>query len=333
MLASICMLISAVSFSLMAVLINFSYRDKIAISQLIVVRAIIMGIFCVGWLKLHRHPLLGPKDLRRYIYIRAAVSGTAIAFGWYAFVLIDNGDAVALISTFPVMCTVGAYIFLHEKIGWLSAAAVCLTIVGSTLICRPQFLFPRQSSNRPGTLGVVLALCCAFFHAVDFLVIKRARDSSPLVLVFACSIGAGVAGILTAFIFVGWDVFPSFSKVGLMVCTGFLGFTGQIFGVLGTQNIAVRSAAILKSSETVFGYIFQVVFLSEPKPNLLVIIGVVSVISAVILSTFESSKKPGLKHNAYKCCSKSTDQMNERVPLLEGASIGRLAVEKSGESC
>jgi len=80
-----------------------------------------------------------------------------------------------------------------------------------------------------------------------------------------------------------------------MTLLSIAGLLGQVCGVYGAQNIAVSFGAVLKSSETVFAYIFQVVFLAEPMPDVTISIGVVLVISAIILIAY-SKKESNLNY-------------------------------------
>jgi len=81
-----------------------------------------------------------------------------------------------------------------------------------------------------------------------------------------------------------------------MTLLSIAGLLGQVCGVYGAQNIAVSFGAVLKSSATVFAYIFQVLFLAEPMPDLTVSIGVVLVISAIILIAVYSKKESNLNY-------------------------------------
>jgi len=189
--------------------------------------------------------------------------------------------------------------FLNEEIGYACAVATCLTVIGSTIISRPKFLFPTLSNEdeRPDSLGIGLALVGSVMLALDLVVIKRLKDCHPLVLILAFCLGGGLAGVATAFIlFEDWVQIPNLLQVGLITCVTIVGLTGQVCGVYGAQNVAVSFGAVLKSSETIFAYIFQVIFLAEPMPDLTVSIGVVLVISAIILIAVNSKKESNLTY-------------------------------------
>jgi len=189
--------------------------------------------------------------------------------------------------------------FLHEEIGYACAVATCLTVIGSTIISRPKFLFPSLSNEdeRPDAIGIGLALVCSLMLALDLVVIKRLKDCHPLVLILAFCLGGGLAGVATAFIlFEEWVLFPNLIQVGLITCVTIVGLAGQVCGVYGAQNLAVSFGAVLKSSETIFAYIFQVIFLAEPIPDLTVSIGVLLVISAIIIIAINSKNESNLNY-------------------------------------
>jgi len=300
-LSSICIVISAMLFALMAALINLANRQGIPISQVLIVRTVIMGGTSAAYLNLQQHSLLGPKEVRWWIFIRGIVGGLTVFAVWDSVILLNTGDALTLASTFPVISAIGGYVFFNEKIGWKSAVATCLTVIGATLICRPGFIFSSQNSEEnhhsAATLGVVYALCGSLLIATDLLIVKRLRDCKPSQLIFAYAFGCGLIGIILAIISQGWVFWPSYSQLELMIATAIAGTFGQIFIVVGSQNVNVGFGAVLKSSETIFGYVFQVVILAEPAPDLVITIGVALVISAVILSSIESANKQNFKYS------------------------------------
>jgi len=106
--ASLSILVSALCFSVMTTVINLANRTGIPVTQLIVIRLLTNGVFCATWLKIRGHALLGLKKTRKWVFIRGVVQGIAVVCAWNSVVLLNNGDAVALISTFPIMSTVGA---------------------------------------------------------------------------------------------------------------------------------------------------------------------------------------------------------------------------------
>jgi len=84
-----------------------------------------------------------------------------------------------------------------------------------------------------------------------------------------------------------------------MTLLSIAGLLGQVCGVYGAQNIAVSFGAVLKSSETVFAYIFQVIFLAESMPDIIVSIGVALVISAIVLIAVYSKKESKLDYQQF----------------------------------
>ncbi|MBI4185413.1 MAG: DMT family transporter [Proteobacteria bacterium] len=127
-------------------------------------------------------PLLlrtGIEGIRTTRHRAYALRGAATAFvtiTWvYALALMPVDKATALNFTVPIFCTLGAALFLGERVGPRRLAAVAVGILGSLIILRPGF-----QSFEPAAL---LPLATAAGMAANWLLLRFLATTEPAVRV------------------------------------------------------------------------------------------------------------------------------------------------------
>jgi drug/metabolite transporter (DMT)-like permease len=128
---------------------------------------------------LRRNPL--PRSLVRLFAIRGAVHAVGVLLWFYAMTQIPIAEVTALNYLSPVYISIGAALFLGERLAMRRIVAIGAALVGVLLILRPGF---REVS--PGHLAM---LCTAMLFAVSYLIAKRTTDlASPATVVAMLSI-------------------------------------------------------------------------------------------------------------------------------------------------
>jgi len=113
-------------------------------------------------------------------FIRGVLGGAAMVTWFYSLAMIPVGDATALSFSVVVFTSVGAVLFLSERMGLRRWAAVLIGLVGTLIMLRPG-----TQAMEP---GAVVALASSLFWAATLLVVKvLTRTDSGMTIVFYSS--------------------------------------------------------------------------------------------------------------------------------------------------
>ena len=150
--------------------------------------------------------------------VRGIVGGISMLTWFYALSLIPVADATALSFTVVIFASLGAVLFLKERMGKHRRAAIAIGIIGTFFILKPGTLDLN--------LGALIALVSSFFWAIALLTVKvLARTDSPLTIVFYSSVYFTIlAGIPAAYF---WTE-PNIAQLGLLICVGIFATIAQL---------------------------------------------------------------------------------------------------------
>lgn len=222
--------------------------------------------------RLRRMPL--PPSLVRLFAIRGAFHTLGVALWFYAMTQITIAEVTALNYLSPVYITIGAAIFLGERLAFRRIAAVLVALVGVVLILRPGF---RELSP-----GHVAMLGTAILFAVSYLIAKRTTDlASPTMVVAMLSVFVtiGLAPLAAAV----W-VTPTLVQLAWLFLVAAFATAGHF-----TMTLAFRAAPVSVTQPVTFLQLVWatllgwVVFGEDPDPWVLaggmIIVGAVSFIA------------------------------------------------------
>ncbi len=117
---------------------------------------------------------------RLYGY-RGLAHGVGVMLWFYAMARIPIAEVTAIGYTAPIFVTIGAAIFLGERIQFRRVVAVMVAFFGAMVILRPGF---QELSS-----GQLAQLCAAPLFAMSFLFAKKfTDDEDPGVIVFMLSL-------------------------------------------------------------------------------------------------------------------------------------------------
>ena len=156
------MLVAAIGFSSMAMMIRTAsfYFHPLEVGFF---RSLFGGLLMLPWVFRAGGQALRTRRVGAH-FARSAVSVAAL-FGYFtALAYIPLAEAAALTFTAPLFATVGAALFLGEKVGLRRAAAVVIGFGGTLLILRPG------SSTLSGP--ALLVLMSSAFVAGEMLLTK-----------------------------------------------------------------------------------------------------------------------------------------------------------------
>lgn len=216
-----------------------------------------------------RFPTLARTAMPRLHVLRAFAQMGATGFFFLSLNYIGLAEATALTDLNPVLITLGAAVFLGEKLGPRRIAGVLAAMVGAMIIIRPGL-----SVFTPAAL---LPLCCAVCYAAAALLTRKvgATESVWTAMIWGPAVGTVVLTLAAPLYWQGFAAadLPLFA---LLVALG-----------TGAQLCLIRSFSITEASVVApFGYVGIVlatvwgIVLYDEFPDALSLVGASVIVAA-----------------------------------------------------
>jgi len=174
------MLVTGLLFVCVTGIVRYLGSDMPAIEAAFIRYAI--GLVLVApmlWRLVRRPPAAGAMKLYA---ARGLVHGVAVMLWFYAMARVPIAEVTAIGYTSPIFVTIGAAVFLGEKLHARRIAAVAIGFLGTLVILRPGF----ESIS----LGQLAQLAAAPLFAISFLLAKKLTDrEDPTIIVAMLSLG------------------------------------------------------------------------------------------------------------------------------------------------
>jgi drug/metabolite transporter (DMT)-like permease len=173
--------------------------------------------FMLPWL--FRAGLGGLKTSRLKLYVFRTTLGLVSMLCWFtALALLPLSQAVALSFTAPLFATMGAALFLHEKVRGRRWAATAIGFLGVLIIARPEAVGLN--------LGVALAIGSSVISAAITLIVKRLSrtESSSAIVTYMVLIMTPMSLVPALFV---WQT-PPLAIWPYLVATGMFGTAGHL---------------------------------------------------------------------------------------------------------
>uniref|UniRef100_A0A7S2R0F9 EamA domain-containing protein n=1 Tax=Eucampia antarctica TaxID=49252 RepID=A0A7S2R0F9_9STRA len=305
------LLISAALFSVMGSFVHLAANeDDLPPTQLVFMRAIFQGSLIVlamfqwrvkdvtttnnntvRWISVHG--VFGDNSkVRNVVIARGMVGSISFICYYHAMSALPLGDAVAVLSLHPIVTVlVAPHILPDEPFRLVHFIAAICSVVGTTWIARPTFLFPssatsteQHSNNAMGYAVAVLGSCAA---SGVILLIRRAgkMKANTLQLLFSWAVFGILMSLFVAAITLSlpsWH-WPT-SKQAWLYILGLCSF-GSVAHFL--MNYAGRIApaglaSIVRSTDIVWSYVMQILIF-HAIPSRMTIWGVALIILSLSL--------------------------------------------------
>lgn len=216
-----------------------------------------------------RFPALARTAMPRLHVLRAFAQMGATGFFFLSLNYIGLAEATALTDLNPVLITLGAAVFLGEKLGPRRIAGVLVAMLGAMIIIRPGL-----SVFTPAAL---LPLCCAVCYAAAALLTRKvgATESVWTAMIWGPAVGTVVLTLAAPFYWQGFEAadLPLFA---LLVALG-----------TGAQLCLIRSFSVTEASIVApFGYVgivfatFWGIVLYDEFPDALSMLGASVIVAA-----------------------------------------------------
>ncbi|MEM6636378.1 MAG: DMT family transporter [Pseudomonadota bacterium] len=229
------MLVTGANFVAVTAIVKI-VGDELPAAQSAFMRYFLGLVFIIPMLPSMRRELPSKAEIRLFA-VRGFVHSIGVMAWFYAMTRITLAEVTALNYLNPVFVTIGAAIFLGERLAIRRILAVVVALMGAMVIVRPGF---RELD--PGHLSI---LSTALLFAVSYLIAKHMADRySPEVVVGWLSVFVTIG--LAPFAAAVW-VTPSWSATGWI-------FLVAVFATAGhySMSAAFRAAPIAVTQPVTF---------------------------------------------------------------------------------
>ncbi len=251
------------------------------VGQVIFLVSVPGGIIFAIWARLQGHRWFSPVLLMRPVLVRNMAEMLATVGFISALALIPLSTLSAVIQVNPLLVTLGAALFLGERVGWRRWSAIFVGLFGVLLI------------TRPGTEGsdasILLAVIAAIGLSLRDLATRPVPRTVPTTLLSSYSFAfAALAGlIITPF-------FGAFEPV-LLEQVGWLALGSgmvliAIFAITSAMRVGDISAVTpFRYTRLVFALIIAVLVFGE-RPDTLTLIGAAIVVASGLYSFWREAQ-------------------------------------------
>jgi drug/metabolite transporter (DMT)-like permease len=226
-------------------------------------------------------PMLDARLSRRQLGLfgaRGLVHTFGVMLWFYAMTRISIAEVTAMNYLNPVYVTLGAWLFLGERLAARRLLAVAAALLGALVILRPGF---REIES-----GHVAMLGTAMFFGVSYLLAKLlSGEVSPVVIVGMLSVTVTVG--LAPFAAAVW-VTPTLAQVGWMFLVACLATAGHYTMTLAFAAAPVTVTQPVTFLQLLWSVLLGAAFFAEPVDGWVVLGGLV-ILSSVTFITWREA--------------------------------------------
>ena len=237
-------------------------------------------VFIIPMIKPIRDAHLSQRAIRLFA-LRGLVHSIGVACWFYAMTKISIAEVTAMNYLSPVYVTIGAALFLGERLASRRIAAVCFGLLGAFIILRPGF--------REISVGHISMMLTALMFAGSYLIAKIMADEvSPIVVVGMLSIMVTI-GLFPMAVAV-WET-PTWTQIAWMFLLACLATAGHY-----TMTLALAAAPITVTQPVTFLQLVWAVLLGtlifhEPIDHWVIVGGLVILGSVLFITWREYALK------------------------------------------
>ncbi|MEM1286836.1 MAG: DMT family transporter [Pseudomonadota bacterium] len=250
--------------------------DELSISQMIVMRGVIILIFliAIGRFTGGLDRLPGLKD--RVVFLRAAAECSATLLYYQAITRVPIANANAVLQIIPLLIVAAAALFLGEKVGWRRWLAILTGFCGVMLVVQPC----ADAFQGP----IVFALGAALFYSFRDLSTRFIDNDLSAVSInlvtSSCVILMGVVLIP----FQDWHI-PSIQSIAVLALAASFLTMAYIAVTVAMRTGDVSASAPFRYSIVVWALLIDVIIFAN-IPSALTIIGILITVGSGLYLIF-----------------------------------------------
>ncbi|MFX4298766.1 MULTISPECIES: DMT family transporter [Roseobacteraceae] len=239
----------------------------------------LLGIaFLIPMLGDVRRANLTPRQWKLFTF-RGLFHSIGVALWFYAMTRIPIAELTAINYLAPVFVSIGAALFLGERLAARRIFAVIVALVGAAVILRPGF---REVAN-----GHIAMLLAAMVFSGSYLLAKIMSDEvRPTVILF----------MLTVFVTIGlaplaaldW-VTPTWGQLGVLTCVALFAQAGHFTMTLAFAAAPVTVTQPITFLQLVWATLLGLLVFNEPV-DIWVVLGGVLILASVTFITWREAQ-------------------------------------------
>ncbi|XP_020230481.1 uncharacterized protein LOC109811217 isoform X2 [Cajanus cajan] len=288
----LCVALSSTIYFLMGVLTNIFSVQAIPLFETAFTRCTIILILSYLWLRRSEQPPFGTPHVRIILLLRALTGCISMSSFVYCFKKLPFSQAIVLNSTIPIMASIMARIFLHEKLKVADIAILACSFFGVLFFFREmlategQLVKAKQASNAYAKKGHhIFAILSGLFSSImcgtSYCLIRAGAKASnqPLLTVFSFGLLASPAMGLCTYIFEDF-VLPGFQCILLMLVLSILAFFAEVLLARGLQLERPGKVANIQYLEAALRQLWSLAF-TRVAPSFDHLVGVLLIVISV----------------------------------------------------
>jgi drug/metabolite transporter (DMT)-like permease len=234
-------------------------------------------VFLLPMLKDVREAHLTPRQWKLF-GMRGLFHSVGVMLWFYSMTRIPIADVTAINYLSPVFVTIGAVIFLRERLAMRRIAAVIIALVGAAIILRPGF---REIST-----GHLAMMVTAVVFAGSYLTAKIMADEvKPTVVVAMLSIFVTIG--LAPFAFMTW-ITPTMNDIGLLFIVACFATAGHYAMTLAFAAAPVTVTQPVTFLQLVWAVLLGALVFGEPV-DIWVVFGGLLILASVSFITWREA--------------------------------------------
>ncbi|WP_066710661.1 DMT family transporter [Celeribacter ethanolicus] len=256
---------------------------------LLAISVVSAGIF-LTWALLRGDPVFVPRNWRPVILIRALTEAVASVAFVTALSRVEISTVAAVFQSMPLAVTLGAALFLGERVGWRRWSAITLGFVGVLMIIRPG-----MSGFEPQALWVLIAVVAITTRDLMTRVMDAAVPST--VVSFQAFLAVIPAALLNLWLSGAAPVAPDLSLAFQTLIAILAGAAGYTLIVAGMRLGDASAVTPFRYSRLVFTMIGGVLVFHE-RPDLMTLAGSALIIASGLYTFLRERKRARLDREA-----------------------------------
>lgn len=241
-------------------------------------RYVLGMVFLIPMLGDVRRAKLTPRQWKLFTF-RGLFHAIGVSLWFYAMTRIPIAELTAINYLAPVFVSIGAALFLGERLAARRIFAVIVALLGTAVILRPGF---RAVSD-----GHIAMLLAAAVFSGSYLLAKIMTDEvKPTVVVFMLTIFVSLG--LAPLAALDW-VTPTWGQVGVLALVAMFAQAGHYTMTLAFAAAPVTVTQPITFLQLVWATLLGLLVFSEPV-DLWVVLGGVLILGAVTFITWREAK-------------------------------------------
>ncbi|KAK7333943.1 hypothetical protein VNO80_30724 [Phaseolus coccineus] len=288
----LCMALSSTIYFLMGVLTNIFSVQAIPLFEAAFTRCAITLILSYLWLRRSEEPLFGTSQVRIILLLRALTGCISISSFIYCSQRLPFSQAIVLNSTVPIMASIMARVFLHDKLKVADIASLACCFFGVLFFFREMLATEghlvkvKEATNAYAKTGhhifaILMGLFSSIMGGTSYCLIRAGAKASdqPLLTVFSFGLFASPAMGICTFIFEDF-VLPGFQSILLMLVSSIMAFFAEVLLARGLQLERTSKVANIQYLEAALRQLWSLA-LTRVAPSFDRLVGVSLIVISV----------------------------------------------------